>query len=405
MLALALSAVLAASATVQPAPSPMPPREIIIVGKRIKDAEAALRSCLARNCAPDEDIAATLRLAETHVSGGDYQKARSVLHGSIRRNKREARTYPLPLSRLYRASGRVASHMGFSSEYYDHTFNIYRTLKAGLPEASSRHLFARMEVADMIARTRGHERARIYFRGIAKEAIKEGRPDIAATAELRSLVHHSPPGEARLAGIRRIAYSTDPELRVAALDARLALTRMAYERNDLREAERLRRGFAELRLETPLLIYSPPYGSVDSEISSAGDMSTPPPPQSESAGIGVGIVRDFPRSRFSNIKRLSGNFDDMWVDVGVQIGRNGDVADAKILRSEGDTSWTKPLLASIKMRRYTPVAPTADELSRVERYTYTSYFEAQTGSRLLDRSPQGRIEYLDLEPGALGTQE
>ena len=401
MLILTLSAVLVASA--QPAPSPVPAREIVVVGKRIKDAEAALRSCLARNCPPDEDIAATLRLAETHIVAGDYQKARAALHRSIGRNKRQARTYPLPLSNLYRASGRVASHMGFSSEYYDHTFNIYRTLKAGLPEASSRHFFARMEVADMIARTRGHERARLYFQAIDRDAIKAGRPDIAATAELRSLVHHSPPGASRLAGIRRIAFSTDPQLRVAALDARLALTRMAYARNDLSEAERLRRGFAGLQLETPLLIYSPPYASVDAEISSGSDMNRPTtPPNSET---GSAIVRDFPTSQFSTTKRLSGNFDDMWVDVGVRIGRNGDVADAKILRSEGDTSWAQPLLASIRLRRYTPVAPIADDLSRVERYTYTSYFESQTGSRLLDRSPQGRVEFLDLEPGALGTPE
>jgi hypothetical protein len=293
--------------------------------------------------------------------------------------------------------------MGFSSEYYDHTFNIYRTLKAGLPQVSSRHFFARMEIADMMARTRGHERARLYFSGIARDATKAGRPDIAATAELRSFVHHFPPGETRLAGIRRIASSTDPELRVAALDARLALTRMAYERKDLAEAERLRREFAGLQLDAPLLIYAPPYASLDGEISTASDMNMLPPPGG--GGSGPSFIRNLPTARFSSTKRLSGNFDDLWVDVAVRIGRNGDVADAKILRSEGDTSWTKPLLASIKMRRYTPVGPTADDLSRVERYTYTSYFEAQTGSRLLDRSPQGRVEFLDLEPGRLGVQE
>ena len=403
MLTLAISAALAASSSSQAAPAQTPASDIVVVGKRIKDAEAALRSCLARDCPPDEDIAATLRLAETHIVGGDYQKARAALHGSIRRNKGEARTYPLPLSNLYRASGRVASHMGFSSEYYDHTFNIYRTLNAGLPQASSRHFFARMEIADMMARTRGHERARLYFRGIARDATKAGRPDIAATAQLRSLVHHSPPDESRLAGIRRIASSTDPELRVAALDARLALTRMAYERKDLREAERLRREFAELQLESPLLIYAPPYASVDGEISTASDMNMLPPPGN--SGSGPSFIRNVPMARFSATKRLSGSFDDLWVDVGVRIARNGDVAEARILRSEGDTSWAKPLLAAISLRRYTPVGPAADDLSRVERYTYTSYFEAQTGSRLLDRSPQGRIEYLDLEPGALGTQE
>ena len=80
------------------------------------------------------------------------------------------------------------------------------------------------------------------------------------------------------------------------------------------------------------------------------------------------------------------------------IGPDGRVKDMQVLRKRGDTFWAKPLLASIEGRRYTPGKVGDPASTRVERYTYTSAYDRQTGSHLVDRSPDGRVEYFDFSP-------
>ena len=60
----------------------------------------------------------------------------------------------------------------------------------------------------------------------------------------------------------------------------------------------------------------------------------------------------------------------------------------------------EPLLKAIAGRMYSRPA-NGTPVYKLERYTYTSGYEVRTGSRLAQRSPMGRIEYLDLtNPGA-----
>ena len=101
-------------------------------------------------------------------------------------------------------------------------------------------------------------------------------------------------------------------------------------------------------------------------------------------------------SRWSTTKRIPGNFDDMWVDVAFRITPEGKVSDAKIVRSKGDLQWTRPLMTSIALRRYTAGRPSDPSSVRTERYTYTAAYEGQTGSRTAQRSPKARVEYIDL---------
>jgi hypothetical protein len=100
--------------------------------------------------------------------------------------------------------------------------------------------------------------------------------------------------------------------------------------------------------------------------------------------------------QWSSIKRIAGNFDDMWADVNFRITPDGRVSDLKITRSKGDLFWTKPLLASLSMRRYTAGKLNDPASVRSERYTYTSGYEGQTGTRAQQRSPKARVEYMDL---------
>jgi hypothetical protein len=87
--------------------------------------------------------------------------------------------------------------------------------------------------------------------------------------------------------------------------------------------------------------------------------------------------------------------EECWIDVGFWVTPEGKVRDAQILRNQGPTAWSKPLLRSIAGRIYSPVEDPSG-VYRVERYTYTSRWINTTESRIHRRSPNGRIEYLDL---------
>ncbi|HEY0627844.1 MAG TPA: hypothetical protein VGD23_00790, partial [Sphingomicrobium sp.] len=377
-------------------------------GQRIANAETALKSCLARRCPPNEDIDATLVLAETQILAGKYRDARKTLLKSLGRNKHVARQYPVPLSELYRANGRVAAHLGFDRDYYSSTWGIFRTLKEGLPNADERHFTARMEIAEMMFRTRGHSRARLYYEDLAKDARAAGRPDIAALAELRSVLNHLPP-YMRQAEVRKIAESDDPATRAASLQAKLALARLAYERNDVAEAEAIQRSLASYNFKRPILIYSPAYEMSEQQRTNDREFGIAMNSAPGSGGLGNPgganggrtATSSLPLGQFSTTHRISRNYDDMWVDVAFRISPDGTVSDLRIARSKGDTFWAKPLLKSIGGRRYTPAKEGSPGTARLERYTYTSGYEEKSDSNMAGRSPNGRVEFIDLSAGGL----
>jgi len=382
----------------------------IIVVATIDDAKARLDTCLARGCRPDEDIAATLALVETQLFGGKYREARTTLLASLGRNEDFAKAYPVPVSELYRANGKVAAHLGFDKDYFRSTFGIYHTLKNGLPSDDHRKYTAMMEVAEMMYRTRGHTRARYYYDRLAEEARRDGRDDIAAIAQLRSAIRHLPQGsEMQMNEIRKIAGLQGERMRAPVLEAKLALAKIAYQRGDEAGAQAIQDDLAKLNIKRPMLIYQPSYAMVQRELDSGSEfnfpMEGPPaiggevtaePQQSRSAEGRASVTNSITAMQWSSIKRIAGNFDDMWADVNFRITPDGRVSDLKITRSKGDLFWTKPLLASLSMRRYTAGKLNDPASVRSERYTYTSGYEGQTGTRAQQRSPKARVEYMDL---------
>ena len=398
-------------------------KDIVVIGQRIDDASADLKACLARACKPDEDIDATLRLAETQLMAGKYRDARTTLLAALKRNKDEARAYPIPVSDLYRANGKVAAHLGFDKDYYASTWGIYRTLKHGLPSEDHRKFTALMEVAEMMFRTRGHERARLYYDRVADEARKGGREDIAALAQLRSAIRHLPPGsDWQVREIKRIADLQGSNLRAPVLEAKVALARIAYSKGDEITAQSIQKELAAFDIKRPMLVYSPSYQLVQRELDTGSDFAFPfaptapvggepgggggpgAGPQAPSGGNPNGLAGSgratitsiLALSQWSSTKRAAGNFDDMWLDVSFRISPDGRVTDAKIIRSKGDLFWARPLMKSISLRRYTAGKPGDQSSVRTERYTYTSGYEGQTGTRVGQRSPKARVEYLDL---------
>ena len=387
---------LASSASLPPTPRD----DIVVVGRAITEARQSLDACLARHCPPNEDIDATLALAESQLVAGKYRDARSTLQHSLGRNKREADAYPVPVSDLYRANGKVAANLGYDDDYNRSTWGIYRTLRHGLPDAKDRHYSALMEVAEMLAATRNHQRARLYYERIADQARKDGRPDIAALAELRMIIRHLPP-YMRENMVRKIAYSTEPRTEAAQLEARLALARIAFENKEAAKADAIVRDIARLGIKKPILVYAPPYelaggpNSADSlaqtnqaTVSSpvGADSETKPgdDPGTGHGGVGLGSTH------------MALNVEDMWLDVAFRITPEGTVSDLKILRSRGDLSWAKPLLLSIAGRRYTPAQAGLPESMRKERYTFTSGLQSGAGTRMAQHSPSPRVEYFDL---------
>lgn len=392
-------------------------KTIVVVGERIDDAAANLRACLARQCKPDEDIDATLALAETQLLAGKYRDARTTLLASLKRNKEFGRAYPIPVSDLYRANGKVAAHLGFDQDYYRSTFGIYSTLKHGLPSDDTRKYMAMIEVAEMMYRTRGHTRARYYYERIADQARREGRDDIAAIAELRSAIRHLPPGsEMQMAAVRKVAGLQGDKMRAPVLEANLALARMAYQKGDEAAAQAIVADIAKLNIRRPILIYQPSYAMVARELDSGSEFNFPlegppavggepagggipaaaPPGKDGAVARGASITNSLAVMQWSTLKRMAGNFDDMWADVSFSITPEGRVSDVKILRSKGNLSWTKPLLISINGRRYTPGKPNDPSSVRTERYTYTSGYEVQSGTRTPLHSPKARVEMIDL---------
>jgi hypothetical protein len=409
VLMLPLLVALYASATVT---QPQPPT-VVVTGQRISDASSTLNDCLARHCKPDEDIDATLALAETQLLAGKYREARTTLLASLRRNKEFGDVYPIPVSDLYRANGKVAAHLGFDQDYYRSTFGIYSTLKHGLPSKDTRKYMALIEVAEMMYRTRGHTRARYYYEQIADMARRDGRDDIAAIAELRSAIRHLPPGsEMQMAVIRKVADMQGDKMNAPVLEAKLALARMAYQKGDEVGAQAIVSDLARLNIKRPMLIYQPSYTMVARELDTGsefnfplegppavgGEPSGPPTSTTGAAGLAgrASVTNSLAWMQWSTLKRLPGNFDDMWADISFHITPEGRVSDLKITRSKGDLYWTKPLLVSINGRRYTPARPNDPSSVRTERYTYMSGYEVQTGARTAVHSPKARVEMIDL---------
>jgi hypothetical protein len=350
-------------------------RTIVVTGNRIDQYRERLAACLARNCSPDEDINASTALAEALLLSGRYREARTTLRASIRRNHDQAGGYPEAVSELYRANSRVARHLGFDNDAQRSTWEILRSLQAGLPMEDHRHFTARIEIAESLTAFHNYRQARGVLKELEGAARLARRDDVAAGAELRALWvdYVEYPSGSAVRDLLALAQSSDP---YRSTGAKMLLTRIYSERGDTKRAEALiaELGHGSRRRQ---LLYSPPYVLLMQE---GADARNPD-----------GSIRQ----KDTTLARHPGNVDDQWIDVSFWIQPDGRVSELQIIRSDGARDWANPLLTSIRNRRYS-TAPTNDASYRLERYTYTSGYEVQTGSRMRQRSPRARVEYFDL---------
>lgn len=346
--------------------------EVIVTGRSLESTRNRLAECLQRRCPPAEDIAASVAHAENAFVAGEYKEARGTLTASLGRNRRHAKSLPVEVSGLERANGRVAAHLGESNAYYNSTWGIRRALKAGLPRTDQRLIAADLEIGDMMLAVGRSQAARQLYEGAAKDAARLGNRDLAARARVRGawleyLLENET--DARII-LRRLIADRDPEVRTARLAAMLITARLDKRENKSIDVDALVREVTSFGFERPVLVWAPPI-----------EIGRQSPVQSDGEA--------------GNVLRLSPalGYKERWIDLGFWVEPNGSVRDVDILRASGTTDWTDGLLRSAAGRRY---SPTREGAYRIERYTYTAFWEMATGTRIRQRSPNARIEYFDL---------
>lgn len=392
LLSLALAATTSAAA---PPPRAAPDEQTIVVtGRSLGETERTLRECLGRKCPPNEDIDASLAHAENLFVAGKYGEARRVTLAAIGRNSRYRKTYPIDVSDLYRANSRIAAHLGEGRDYEFSTIEMHRTLSDALPRTDPRVIDADLEWADMYAAFGRIDRSRQVFKEAERQAEAAGRPDLAGIARVREAWLDQAAGETWLARqkLEKLAADRSSSGSLQRVAALVLLARLDRSQGKLESSNALAEEMRAMHAKQPLLLFAP---KVDlSPRMPEGDATEGTP---TSGAGGGGSLAHFTASPLTLM--ATDNFDDRWIDVGFWITPDGKVRDAEILRSRGNTSWTKQLLQSIGGRTYAPLDD-PDGSYRVERYSYTARYMDVTGTRMRQRSPNARIEYVDLTPDA-----
>jgi hypothetical protein len=361
-------------------------QSVTVTGQRLRDYRDRLAACLARRCPVNEDVDATMALAEALFLQGDYREARTAVRGSIRRNRGAAASFPEPVSDLYRVQARLARNIGLDQEARQASFNILNALQAGIPQEDHRHFTARFEIAETQMMSGNFPGARRELQRLIQAARAAGREDVVTFAELRDLQYELvafPASDAR-GRLQQWARLTGPAQRVRSVGARLILASIYRADGDAARADAILadvgrdyRGGARRRL-----LHSPPYALMH--------QGNRLPEDSD-----IAHVATYNASRTLN--RLPPNVEDAWVDVGFWILPNGRVSGTEILRRGSDPAWARPVLDAIRGRIY---AVAAEPTYRLERYVYTAGYEQVSGTRMATRSPYARIEYFDLTDGS-----
>jgi hypothetical protein len=359
-----------------------PEQSVTVIGERIQDYRDRLNACLARNCPVNEDVDATMALAEVEYEAGDYAGARRDVAASIGRNRDQAHAFPEPVADLFRARTRIARTMGRDGEAMRASYDILNSLNAGIPREDYRQFTARLEIVEMLLTQGRATAARHQLEELADHARAAGRPDVAAIARLRLewLSYQIAPGGDAVSHLIEMSRNTDPDHRITSVGAKMLLSRIYRERGDTQRADALVAEVARAaRSDRRTLLTAPPYhvGSVDlANNTDAGD-----PPSTVDANV-----------------RIPDMVDNQWIDVGFWIESDGHVQDVDVVRQRGSLDWAQSLLNSVRGRVYTASAD-GSPTYRLERYIYTAPLVQTTGTRIPQRGMNARVEYYDLSVG------
>jgi len=384
-IALSLSAALLTTAAIaEDAPAN---REIVVIGQSLKDTERAWQDCIARGCPPDQEIRAALAHAENQFITGDYRDAKTTINKTVGRNRKHGGQYPIEVSDLFRASSRISEHLGEADQFRLAVLDMRDTLREGLAEGDPRAMVAQIEVGDSRAKL-GYPREAIrIYRDVAEKAFKAGQARVGTYADLRRfLLEYAVADESNykadmdkaLDGLQKMADGPPAGAEDFGLVAAVTLARLDRKAGNTESTAAIVKRFADRGgANRPILLSAEPIKLPDT------------------AGLD---------QKSGNVLAISqGNIEDRWIDVGFWVNANGLVSDAEVLRSSGNSRWSKLVIDSIASRIYAPLKSKGDAAApgfyMIERYTFTArYMDEVTGTRIRQRSPAPRIERIDITP-------
>jgi hypothetical protein len=384
-IALSLSAALLTTAAIaEDAPAN---REIVVIGQSLKDTERAWQDCIARGCPPDQEIRAALAHAENQFITGDYRDAKTTINKTVGRNRKHGGQYPIEVSDLFRASSRISEHLGEADQFRLAVLDMRDTLREGLTEGDPRAMVAQIEVGDSRAKL-GYPREAIrIYRDVAEKAFKAGQARVGTYADLRRyLLEYAVADESNykadmdkaLDGLQKMADGPPAGAEDFGLVAAVTLARLDRKAGNTDSTAAIVKRFADRGgANRPILLSAEPIKLPDT------------------AGLD---------QKSGNVLAISqGNIEDRWIDVGFWVNANGLVSDAEVLRSSGNSRWSKLVIDSIASRIYAPLKSKGDAAApgfyMIERYTFTArYMDEVTGTRIRQRSPVPRIERIDITP-------
>lgn len=384
-IALSLSAALLTTAAIaEDAPAN---REIVVIGQSLKDTERAWQDCIARGCPPDQEIRAALAHAENQFITGDYRDAKTTINKTVGRNRKHGGQYPIEVSDLFRASSRISEHLGEADQFRLAVLDMRDTLREGLTEGDPRAMVAQIEVGDSRAKL-GYPREAIrIYRDVAEKAFKAGQARVGTYADLRRyLLEYAVADESNykadmdkaLDGLQKMADGPPAGAEDFGLVAAVTLARLDRKAGNTDSTAAIVKRFADRGgANRPILLSAEPIKLPDT------------------AGLD---------QKSGNVLAISqGNIEDRWIDVGFWVNANGLVSDAEVLRSSGNSRWSKLVIDSIASRIYAPLKSKSDAAApgfyMIERYTFTArYMDEVTGTRIRQRSPVPRIERIDITP-------
>lgn len=367
-----------------------PAGDIVVVGTRIADARAALEHCLARRCAPAEEVRASLRLTDAYFLAGDYENARRVLSRASARNTRYAAQIPEDVADLNRARSTIAAHTGEREWRIREAGRTIDALKAGLPTDDQRVFIERLRLGDTNLRTGRRQSAEQVFEAVAADARAAGNSYIEAAALLRLGTLYAALARARGTGwgtradgvLARVAALQGPNLAEAKQIA-AQLRAQVHGDGPKTPAERAVALWTNSApVDRPVLLYNPP--DKEQEARGVDDDS------SEGATAGT--------ANRSSLSALGSSYiPDQWIDVTFWIDTDGTVDDASV-SNRGETTrdfWVDGAVARIRGRRY---APMKERTMRIERITRTANQVAAPGWKIRRRSELIRYVTTDITP-------
>lgn len=383
----ALLTILMAASSVPALAADEDKREIVVIGQSLKDTEKAWQDCISRGCPPDEEIKAALAHAENQFITGDYRDARSTLVKTVGRNRKHGAKYPIEVSDLFRASSRVAEHLGEGDAFRLSVLDMRDTLRDNLPADDARVMVAQIEVGDSRAKLGYPEEAQRIYKDVAAKALKAGHNRVATYADLRRLlVGYALAADSKYQAdmdkvtdeLRVMAEKPRPGAEDFGMVAAVTLARIDRKAGKKDSTAAIVKRYADMGgAKRPILLSSEPIKMPDTDgmLQQSGNVLS----------IGQGIL------------------EDRWIDVGFWVNANGLPSDVEILRSSGNTNWAKLVTDSVKSRIYAPLKSSEDAAApgfyMVERYSLTArYLDEVTGTRIRQRSPVARIERIDITP-------